>query len=190
MRILAFAASLRTGSLNAKLIELVAQHARAQGAEVDVAAFSDFDAPLYNADLQQESGFPPGVEDFKQRLDAADALILASPEYNYSLPGNLKNLIDWASRYRPTQPFRDRRGLLLSASGSMVGGIRGLWQLRIPLEGLGMHVYPDMFALAQAHKAFADDGSLSDEKLQQRLDDLLRAFIAQGPVVTTTSGHL
>ena len=79
--------------------------------------------------------------------------MIASPEYNASMPGVLKNAIDWTSRHRP-QPFHARHALLLSASPSMLGGNRSLWALRVPLEHLGTRVYPDMFSLAQAHTAF------------------------------------
>src|SRR5205807_813524 len=82
------------------------------------------------------------------------AFIISSPEYNGSMSGALKNLIDWTSRFRP-QPFDTRHGLLLAASPSLAGGNRGLWALRIPLEHLGARVFPDMFSLAMAHRAFA-----------------------------------
>ena len=77
------------------------------------------------------------------------ALLLASPEYNFSMPGNLKNTIDWLSRIRP-YVVRDRWALLLSASNGRVGGNRGLWHLRVPLESIGMMIFPDMFSLALA----------------------------------------
>jgi NAD(P)H-dependent FMN reductase len=92
------------------------------------------------------------------------------------MPGILKNLIDWTSRFRP-QPFHEKHALLLSASPSMVGGNRGLWSLRVPLEHLGARVYPDMFSLAMAHKAFAGD-QLADPKLQERFDKNLEAFLS------------
>ncbi|MGH7636923.1 MAG: NADPH-dependent FMN reductase, partial [Gemmatimonadaceae bacterium] len=113
---------------------------------------------------------------FRDALKAADAFIVASPEYNASMSGVMKNLIDWTSRIRP-QPFNGKQGLLMSASPSMAGGNRGLWSLRIPLEHLGARVYPDMFSLAQSHQAFAEDGRLKNEVLGKRLDDTLRCFL-------------
>ena len=95
--------------------------------------------------------------------------MIASPEYNASMPGVLKNAIDWVSRFRP-QPFNELHGLLMSASPSMVGGNRGLWALRVPFEHLGARIYPDMFSLAQAHKAFDGDGRLADEALGTRFE--------------------
>jgi len=88
----------------------------------------------------------------------------------------LKNVIDWVSRARP-QPFDGHRALLLSASPSMVGGNRSLWSLRVPLENLGVHVYPGMFSLARAHTAFDEEGRIADVNLQQRFDDTVAAFL-------------
>ena len=105
-----------------------------------------------------------------------DAFVVSSPEYNASIPGVLKNAIDWVSRYRP-QPFNELHGLLLSASPSMVGGNRGLWALRVPLEHLGARVYPDMFSLAQAHNALAEDGRIANEQLQERFENNIANFM-------------
>ena len=106
----------------------------------------------------------------------SDAFIIASPEYNASMPGHLKNAIDWVSRIRP-QPFNGRQGMLISASPSMAGGNRGLWSLRVPLEHLGARLYPDMFSLAQAHQAFDPAGRLSAPVLQERFDRTIECFL-------------
>ena len=119
---------------------------------------------------------PEGAERLKEKLLANDAFILASPEYNASMPGVIKNSIDWVSRFRP-QPFTRRQGLLMSASPSMSGGNRGLWALRVPLEHLGARVYPDMFSLAQAHQAFASDGRIGDAQLQKRFDETISCWL-------------
>ena len=169
------AGSLRRASLNYRLAQLAARALEARGSAVDLACIGDFDAPHYDQDDEEQTGIPAGVQHFAKRLKQADAFILASPEYNASLPGVVKNLIDWASRMRP-QPFNGKQALLLSASPSMVGGNRGLWCLRIPLEHLGMRVYPDMFSLAQAHQAFAEDGKLGSEVLQKRFDETIGCF--------------
>jgi NAD(P)H-dependent FMN reductase len=102
--------------------------------------------------------------------------MMASPEYNASMPGVLKNAIDWVSRVQP-QPFKNKHAMLLSASPSLVGGNRGLWALRVPLEHLGTRVYPDMFSLAKAHQGFTEGGQLADAALQQRLEDTLTSFL-------------
>ncbi|MGZ3441282.1 MAG: NADPH-dependent FMN reductase [Polyangia bacterium] len=175
MKVLAFAASLRKGSLNRKLVAVVAGILRDAGAAVDVADFHDFDMPLYDGDLQSAGGLPPGALALQRRVEAASALVIANPEYNYSIAGPLKNAIDWVSRARP-MPWRGRSVYLVSASPGPIGGIRGLWQTRIPLEGCGALVFPDMFALAHADRAFAADGSLLEHEVAERLTKQLIGF--------------
>jgi len=179
MKILAFAASLRKDSYNARLLSIAIDRAREAGATVDHAEFSEFDVPLYNGDLNASIGMPPGAQEFIRRIEAADGIMIASPEYNFSLPGTLKNLIDWVSRAKPV-PLRGKSGVLLSASTSVIGGIRGLWQLRIPLEGLSVTLHPDMFALASAQQAFTEEWKLKDEALDGRLRDLVNAYVDMG----------
>jgi NAD(P)H-dependent FMN reductase len=173
VRVLIFAASLRKASLNEKLIDLVEHVLREKGADVDHARMSDFDSRLYDDDTL---GIPDGAHRFRDRLEAADAFMISAPEYNASMSGVLKNLIDWASRFRP-QPFNGKQAFLLSASPSMAGGNRGLWALRVPLEHLGARVYPDMFSLAQAHTAFGDDGRIANAMLQKRLENTIGCFL-------------
>lgn len=175
VRVLLFSASLRADSFNTRLINLARSAIERLGARIDLATMQEFDAPSYNQDREAE-GFPPGIHELHRRLEACDAFVIATPEYNASMPGHLKNAIDWVSRVRP-QPFNARHGLLLSASPSMAGGNRGLWSLRIPLEHLGARVFPDMFSLAQAHKAFTDAGTLVDQLLAERFEQNLRAFL-------------
>ncbi len=176
IRLLVFSASLRSGSLNGRLAGLAAATIEANGGEVDRASMADFDAPSYNADVQNDGTWPAGAIEFCRRLVECDGFVIASPEYNASMPGALKNAVDWVSRCTP-QPFNELHGLLLSASPSMVGGNRGLWALRVPFEHLGARVFPDMFSLAQAHKAFDDAGRLADGELQLRFDATIVSFM-------------
>ena len=176
LKVLVFAASLHNDSMNARLAALAARLATDDGATVDLASMRDFDVPLYDADLEKAQGIPAGAESFRRRLTENDAFVIAAPEYNASMPGHLKNLIDWTSRFRP-QPFDTRHALLLSASPSMAGGNRGLWALRVPLEHLGARVFPDMFSLAMAHKAFAGD-DIADPKLRARFATNVQAFLS------------
>jgi NAD(P)H-dependent FMN reductase len=175
VRFLVFSASLRQDSLNTRLARLAAAVIEANGGEVDLAAMSEFDCPSFDADVQDADGFPAGAVELRRRLELCDAFVVSSPEYNASMPGLLKNAVDWASRFRP-QPFNERQALLLSASPSMVGGNRGLWALRVPLEHLGARVYPDMFSLAQAHLAL-DDGGIANAQLRQRFETNIVNFM-------------
>lgn len=176
VKFLVFGASLRRESLNDRLASLAASVVNDKGGTVDRAHMTDFDGPSYDQDMESEDGVPPGARELCERLQAADAFIVAAPEYNASMPGALKNAIDWVSRVRP-QPFNGRQGLLLSASPSMVGGNRGLWALRVPFEHLGARIYPDMFSLAQAHEAFDGRGRLVNQALQSRFDRTIECFM-------------
>jgi len=177
MRLLAFAASLRQASINRKVLHVATELARAEGVEVEVHPFSEFGFPYYSGDLQASAGIPDPVLRMGTLIEASDGLLLASPEYNYSVPGTLKNTIDWLSRIKPS-PLRGRWALLLSSSNGVIGGIRGLWQLRIPLEGLGMFVHPDMYALPQGTQAFDEAGRLKDPAQQERLRKLVTEYVA------------
>jgi len=176
LKLFVLTVSLREESLNRKLAALAARLAQEAGWKIDRASLRDFDVPLFDGDLEAANGLPTGATAFHQRLVNSDAFVLASPEYNGSMPGSIKNLIDWTSRFRP-QPFDSRHGLLLSASPSLGGGNRGLWALRVPLEHLGARVFPDMFSLAMAHKAFVGD-DIADKALRTRFETNLRAFLS------------
>lgn len=175
LRFLVFSASLRNDSLNSRLARLAEVVIGKNGATVDFAQMSDFDCPSFSQD-QEVIGMPAGAIEFQKRLLENNAFIISSPEYNGSMPGLLKNAIDWVSRFRP-QPFREKHALLMSASPSMAGGNRGLWSLRMPLEHLGANVHPNMFSLAQAHQAFDAAGQISDPILAKRFEDNIIAFM-------------
>lgn len=175
LRLLLFSASLRNDSLNTRLARLAKLVIEKNGGTVDFANMSDFDCPSFSQDLELK-GMPDGATEFRKRLLANNAFIISSPEYNGSMPGLLKNAIDWVSRFRP-QPFKDSQALLMSASPSMAGGNRGLWSLRMPLEHLGTSVFPNMFSLAMAHIAFSPEGNITDATLSKRFEDNLLAFM-------------
>lgn len=175
LRLLVLGASLSSTSLNNRLAAFAARLVTENGAKSDLATVGDFDCPFYDHDIEVEAGLPVGAHRFCEHLKAADALIVASPEYNASMPGAIKNLIDWVSRFRP-QPFNGKQALLMSASPSMAGGNRGLWALRVPFEHLGTRVYPDMFSLAQAHQAWEGE-TLKETAVHDRLDRTLGCFL-------------
>ncbi len=176
IRVLIFAASLQSTSRNAALADLAARVVAENNGIAHLASMRDFDSPSFDADVDQAEGLPRGADRLREQLEDSDAFIIASPEYNASMPGVLKNVIDWVSRAKP-QPFNERHGLLLSASPSMMGGNRGLWALRIPFEHLGARIYPDMFSLAQAHVAMGSDGRIADPVLQKRFESNILNFM-------------
>jgi chromate reductase len=104
LEFLVFSASRRADSLNTRLARLTAERIAESGAKVELVTIKEFDVPPYDRDDELADGLPPAAERFIEKLQAAEALVLVSPEYNASMPGLLKNLIDWVSRKRP-QPF-------------------------------------------------------------------------------------
>jgi len=175
-RVLAFAGALRKGSFNRKLIALGAERAHAHGAEVDLLDLAEVMMPLYDGDLEAASGLPPGAVEFRRRLSLASAVIISTPEYNSSIPGTLKNAIDWASR-PPNQPWRGKVALLLAASPGLGGGARVLPDLRKVLSGIGVLVIAGQLGLARAGEAFDDAGKLKAEALAKELDRVVGELV-------------
>jgi NAD(P)H-dependent FMN reductase len=173
---LVFGASLRSESLNARLAALAAARIEANGGAVELASMRDFDCPSYDQDVQDNEGFPRGADQLRTGLLRCDALVVCSPEYNASIPGALKNALDWVSRFKP-QPFHGLNVLMMSASPSMTGGNRGAWAGRVPLEHLGARVYPDMFSLAQAHRRLDAEGMITDSELMRRFESTVVSFM-------------
>ncbi len=176
MKLLAVCGALRKGSLNRQLLAHATQLLEKAGVEIEPVDFRRLAIPIYDGDVETSTGLPPGALELAKQITGADGLVIASPEYNMSMPALLKNAIDWMSRAKP-MPLRGKSALLLSASPSLVGANRGLWALRIPLEVLGVHVYPDMFSLATAHQAFNADGGLKDEALAKFLNRVIDGFV-------------
>lgn len=177
VKLLAFAASLRKESWNRKLLGIAVPYAEAAGAAVVVRHFREFEGPMYDQDLFNERGLPPGPKAFADVLGEVDGIILATPEYNYSIPGTLKNLVDWVSRVRP-MPLKGKSAVFLSTSSGPIGGIRGLWQTRIPFEGCGVSVYPEMFFNGPAPQLFAEDGvSIRDPKHTAWIERLMGEYV-------------
>ena len=120
--------SLRKGSYNAALARQLQGFAPAGLALRHAASFETF--PIYNFDVQQSSGIPAAVNAWADEIRKADALIVVSPEYNWSIPGGLKNAIDWMSRLKE-QPFKDKPVVLQSCAGGILGGSRMQYHLRM-----------------------------------------------------------
>ncbi len=183
-RLLAFAATLRPGSSNERLLRRAATHLEEAGASVALHAFDDFSLPMFAEVIPTRETMPEGGLRFLEALEKADGLVIASPEYNWSFPAALKNLIDWISCLRPN-PFAHKSALLLSASPSRRGGSQGLAQLRVPLESLHVHLYPRQMALGDSASAFEADGSLLP-MLEHELAEITRGYAAFVRAVTAS----
>jgi chromate reductase len=176
MKLVVFGGSLRTDSCNKKYAREALRLAQGVGAEGEFIDLKNYPVPVYDGDIESASGLPQAATELAQKIAAADALIISTPEYNGTIPGMLKNLVDWLSRVKP-MPFSDKHLLLLAASPGALGGIRSLWHSRQAFEVLGVHVYPNMMGLPGAYDAFDADGKLKDEKTQARLKDLINQFV-------------
>jgi NAD(P)H-dependent FMN reductase len=173
-KILAFSGSLRAGSLNKKVVRVAAEGARKAGAEVTVIDLKNLPMPIYDDDEIKEKGFDTNASQFQQILLAHDGLLISTPEYNASLPGALKNAIDWASRangeVKLGAAFKGKVAGIMSASPGSFGGIRCLSHLRAVLSILGVIVLPDEFAISAAHEAFDENGVHKDAKMHSLLE--------------------
>jgi chromate reductase len=172
LKILGIAGSLRKGSYNRGLLR-VAQHLAPEG--VTVESFDLDGIPLYN---QDDDGNPPArVTEFKTRIRAADAILFVTPEYNYSIPGVLKNAIDWASRPYGDSAWEGKAVAVIGASGGLQGTSRAQYHLRQCFVFLNMHpVNKPEVMIAGASQKFDADGNLTDEKAKEMVGRLLSAL--------------
>lgn len=161
MRILAISGSLRSGSHNTLLLRAAAE-LLPPGAELELLGPEVLRSiPHYDEDLRA-LGEPPAVALLRERITAADALLLATPEYNHSLPGALKNAIDWLSRPLAESPFRGKDALVLGSSTGMFGAVWAQAELRKVLGAVGARVVDAELPVSQAGGLFGVDGSLAD----------------------------
>ena len=175
IRILAWCGSMRAASLNRLLMRHTAAVLGAR-AEITEAEMRDHVMPLYDGDLEARDGPPPAALALKERIVAADALLLVTPEYNNSVPGVVKNAIDWLSR-GPAQPFRGRPVLLATASPGAFGGVRCQMALRIVFATLGAHLYPTCITLPHADQAFDADGALKEPRARKQVERTCEEFL-------------
>jgi len=174
-KILCFAGSLRRDSFNKKLVQIAMAGAKKAGADVTYVDLKDLPLAVYDGDVEAEQGLPENARKLKELFFASQGFLIASPEYNSSISGALKNAIDWVSR--PATPdekmlacFTGRVAGIMSASPGALGGLRGLVTVRSILENIGVIVVPNQVAVSQASKAFKDDGTLVDEKQQSSVE--------------------
>lgn len=176
MNVLVFAGSLRADSCNKKYAREALRLAKELGADGEFIDLKNYPMPVYDGDLEAAFGLPEGVSRLGQKISAADALIISTPEYNGGIPGMLKNVIDWLSREKPIS-LSNKHLLLLAASPGALGGVRSLWHSRQPFEAVGVHVYPGMVGLPNAYNAFNEQGRLTEEKTLKNLRSSIEQFV-------------
>jgi chromate reductase len=175
MRILGISGSLRRGSHNRRLLR-AAGNALPPG--VDLVEWEGLAGlPAFDEDL--ESTPPPPVQDFLDAVEAADALLVATPEYNASLPGALKNALDWASRPFPDNVLREKPSAVIGASTGLFGAVWAQAEVRKVLKTSGAHVLESELPVGMADGAFGDDDALVDPDLSARLSDLVSDLVRE-----------
>lgn len=184
VQILGIVGSLRGGSHNLALLRAV-QEVLPEGMRLEIVTLHDI--PPYNADVQGQ-GDPEVVLDLKQRIADADAVLIASPEYNYSIPGVLKNAVDWVSRPPKLSPLRKKPVGIIGASSGESGTMRGQLALR------QVFVFLDSYVMAQpelrvtnAGQRFDESGALIDAELRERLRTYVVALVEWARLVSGAS---
>lgn len=174
LKIVAICGSLRKGSYNAALVRTLPGLAPPELKIVEAPSYAGF--PLYNDDVRAASGAPADVEAFAAAIRAADGAVIVSPEFNWSIPGPLKNAIDWVSKLKDV-PFKDKPVALQSASTGQVGGARMQYHLRMALQSIDAQLFgrPEVFVNFAAKK-FDDKGELTDDAVKDIVKLQLAAF--------------
>jgi chromate reductase len=175
LNVVSICGSLRKGSYN-RIVMNTLQGFAPEGMRVaEAPSFAEF--PLYNADIQNSTGFPAPVQTMAEAIRAADGVIFVSPEYNYGIPGGLKNAIDWVSRL-PNQPFANKPIAMISASAGILGGGRMQYDLRrcmIFLDAWTMNK-PEIFIGNVSQKIDEKTGQIKDEQAVGFIKTQLAAF--------------
>lgn len=184
-KLLMFAGSARKASTNKQLAALAASTAKEAGAEVTLIDLADFDMPIYNGDIEADTGLPETAKRLKQLFVEHDGFFIASPEYNSSISAVLKNALDWISRpHIENEPglwaFQGKVAAIGSIAPGALGGLRGLVPLRMMLGNIGVTVVPAQVAVSDGFNAFDEDGAL----VADMPAGMLKATIAQ--LVATT----
>ncbi|MBX7102245.1 MAG: NAD(P)H-dependent oxidoreductase [Myxococcaceae bacterium] len=179
MKLLALCGSIRKASWNQKLLNLIAAELREKGHEVDVFDLRAANIPVYDQDLDATP--PPGVVDLKTRAAAAQGFVVCTPEYNYSVPGILKNVIDWVSRPNAAKnPLRDKLVFQAGCTNGPGGTLQAQMHLRHILNyGLGAWVSPSQYTLSQIGQHLDEAGNFKDPNQKKMLGYVLGPFLEE-----------
>jgi chromate reductase len=178
VRVLAISGSLRSGSYNTALLRALREEAPA---DVEIELWQGLkEIPPYDSDDDVVPG-PEQVEAFRELIREVDAVFFATPEYNSSIPGALKNALDWASRPIATNSFRNKPVAVISSSAGAFGGVWAAADLRKVLGAMGARVTDAELAVGHSHEKFDDDGHLIDHDVRQGLRDALQTLVAEIP---------
>src|SRR3954451_9267372 len=178
MRVLGISGSLRRDSHNAKLLRAAGELLEAEGA--DFVLYDGLkEIPPYDEDDDVDAG-PAAVERLREAVAAADAVVFSTPEYNHSIPGQLKNAVDWLSRPIATNVLRNKPVIVVGASTGMFGAVWAQAELKKVLGATGARVsHQGEVPVGQAHTRFDDDGRLNDEQIEEQIREAVRALVAE-----------
>lgn len=176
MNVLMFCGSLERESSNKKLLSLMRKiFSKSTDADVELVDLKALNIPLYNPDDIDYFGIPDGVLSLNQKILFSNAIIISTPEYNGSMSGVLKNTIDWLAKARPMGLFR-KQILLVGSSLDSSGGIKGVIHSKMAIEALENFIYPKIFTLPFASRAFDHKGDLVDQTLHEKLQAIITSF--------------
>lgn len=179
--ILAFAGSLRRGSYNKMAVKSAVVLAEEAGAEVTHIDLADYPMPVYDGDVEAKDGVPESARKLKALMKSHDGFLISTPEYNSSIPGTFKNVIDWVSRSEEGEKvlecFKGKTAALMSASPGALGGMRSLAVLRATLENIGTMCLPEQVAFSAAHEAFDEQGRIKDKKREAAVKSLCARLV-------------
>lgn len=178
INVLALAGSTRDDSLNKKLIVEAADLASQMGANVIVIDLKDYPIPFCDSDLIEKEGVPANALELRKLMIQSQAILIASPEFNASIPALLKNFLDWVSvdeeGNASRAAYKEKKFGIMSASPGKEGGVKGLDHLRDIIEDVGGTVIPEQVAVPSAYNAFDEEGKLKDPQLISQLQELVQ----------------
>ncbi|MFI5028535.1 MAG: NAD(P)H-dependent oxidoreductase [Solirubrobacterales bacterium] len=175
MRMLGISGSLRRDSLNSALLRAAAGRLPAGAELVEFGRLAD--VPPYDEDVERSGPAPESVRELREAIRAAEAVLIATPEYNHSIPGQLKNALDWASRPAGNSALSGKPTAAIGASKSMFGGVWAQAELRKVLAAMGGRVLESELAVARAHERLAGDRLELDPEQSERLDGILAELV-------------
>ena len=189
-KILVFAGSLRIGAFSISTADAAMKELALQGADVSRISLGDYPLPIMDQNLENEKGVPENALKLARQIAAHDGMLIASPEYNASIPPLLKNALDWASRVRrdgarPFKPFDGKVAALCSSSNGNFAGARALYHLRAVLMHCHVEVITPQCSVSKASEAFDEDGQFTDEALRHRMEVVCRTLIERAAMMST-----
>lgn len=193
-KILVFAGSIRTGAYSGKTADLAQRELAEQGADVTRISLADYPLPIMDEDLEAEKGIPENAFKLARLIASHDGVLIATPEYNGSMPPLLKNAIDWVSRIskdggKPLKPYPGKAMAICSSSNGHFAGIRSAAHLRAVLAHIGCEVIAPQCSVPYGAKAFDEEGNFVEERPGKAMEQVCRTLIERALMLSTRVEH-